>query len=81
VGHLASLHEHPHFIKISLYIYGVNTQVELLIRLNYKVKQSLHSLDRLWRFPASWGSQISRQSAHEGSDIVSLTYDYIERTK
>jgi hypothetical protein len=32
------------------------------------------TLDRPCGFPGAWGSQISRQSAHEGSKIVSLTH-------
>jgi len=39
-----------------------------------KVKQSHYSPGQAVRFPAVWGSQISRYSAHESGKVVSLTH-------
>jgi len=44
------------------------------IRILQNLKQSLYKLGQTLRFPEGLGSQISRQSAHEGGKIVSPTH-------
>ena len=39
-----------------------------------KVKQSLYSPWQAQRVPGGWGSQVPRQSAHEGGKVVSPTH-------
>ena len=42
--------------------------------LSTQVKQFLYRLGQALRVAGGWISQISRQSAHEGGKVVSLTY-------
>jgi len=46
-----------------------------------KVKQSLHRPEQALRVPGIWGSQISSQSTHDGSKVVSPTHRPILPTR
>jgi hypothetical protein len=52
----------------------LNCKINLYEKVKEKVKQSHYSPWQALRVPVAWGSQISRQSAHEGGKVVSPTH-------
>jgi hypothetical protein len=50
------------------------------VQMGCKVKQFHYRPGQALRFPGGRGSQISRQSAHEGGNVVSPTHLYAQET-
>ena len=59
----------PNFFRVA----GKNFE-NCWIKVKVKVKQSLYRPGQALRVPAVWGSQISKQSAHECGKVVSPTH-------
>ena len=52
----------------------ISKMLRLCLQMKWKVKQSNYRSGQALRVPGIWGSQISRQSAHEGGKFVSPTH-------
>ena len=59
---------------LNLFCWDIILRLKNKIKVTVKVKQSLYRPGQTLRVPGGWGSQISRQSAHEGGKVVSPTH-------
>ena len=68
-------YNHPHCLQplmITAFLIRVLHKFTIWFhRCTIKLKQSLYRPGQALRVPGGWGSQISRQSAHEGGKVVS----------
>jgi len=69
------------YASLIIYIWVINFMLFMLCKCNGSlctgkrtVKQSLYSPGQALRFPGGQSSQISRESAHEGGNVVSPTH-------
>jgi hypothetical protein len=55
------------------YLYD-SAYVQYVVKVKVRVKQFLYRPGQTLRVPRGWGARISRQSAHEGGNVVSPTH-------